>query len=192
MNLTPEMTIEKLQLLATSALPSDEKERILVLWNKSKQVRVALQFPIASFSDSVFTMYLHKYVFWYQLKDAALNQLEAMLATARKRAGREPSLTFDEYIDESRQRHWDYTFVEQIKLKQINKLNEWDGAKSSHGEHAMHRLVYRYWMHVLTEEGIVFEPHPSFISWAAKDNALCMYTSEQLKSWSPAHLRLCH
>ena len=31
MNLTPEMTIEKLQLLATSALPSDEKERILVL-----------------------------------------------------------------------------------------------------------------------------------------------------------------
>ena len=102
MNLIPEMTTEKLQLLATSALPSDEKERILVLWNKSKQVRVALQFPIAPFSDSVFTMYLHKYIFWSQLKDAALNQLEATLATARKRAGREPSLTFDEYIDESR------------------------------------------------------------------------------------------
>ena len=85
---------------------------------------MALQFPIAPFSDSVFTMYLHKYVFWSQLKDATLNQLEATLATARKRAGRELTLTFDEYIDESRQRHWDYAFVEQIKLKQINKLNE--------------------------------------------------------------------
>ena len=109
-------------------------------------------------------MYLHKYVFWYQLKDAALNQLEATLATPRKRAGKEPSLIFDEYIDESRQRHWDYAFVEQIKLKQINKLNEWDGAKSSHRERAMCQLVYRYWMHVLTEESIVFGPHPSFIS----------------------------
>ena len=56
----------------------------------------------------------------------------------------------------------------------------------------MRRLVYKYWMHVLTEESIVFGPHPSFISWAAKANALCMYTSEQLKSWSPAHLKLCH
>ena len=56
----------------------------------------------------------------------------------------------------------------------------------------MRRLVYRYWMHVLTEESVVFEPHPSFVSWAAKDNALYMYTSKQLKSWSPAHLKLCH
>ena len=54
--------------------------------------------------------------------------------------------------------------MEQIKLKQINKLNEWDGAKSSHGERAMRRLVYKYWMHVLTEESIVFGPHPLFIS----------------------------
>ena len=63
MNLLPEMTTEKLQLLATSALPKEEKENVLVLWNKSKQVRLALQFPTASFSDAVFTMYLHKYVF---------------------------------------------------------------------------------------------------------------------------------
>ena len=47
-------------------------------------------------------------------------------------------------------------------------------------------------MHVLTQESIVFRPHPLFISWATKDNALCMYTSEQLKSWSSAHLKLCH
>ena len=113
------------------------------------------------------------------MKVAALNQLEAILATAQKRAGREPSLTFNEYIDKSRQQHWDYAFVEQIKLKQINKLNEWNGAKSSHGKRAMHQLVYRYWMHILTQEGIVYGPHPSFISWAAKGNSHCMYTSEQ-------------
>ena len=64
-NLTPEMTTEKLQLLATSALPKEEKENLLVLWNKSKQVRLALQFPTAPFRYAVFTMYLHKLVFWY-------------------------------------------------------------------------------------------------------------------------------
>ena len=191
-NLTPKMTTEKLQLLATSAFPTEEKESILVLWNKSKQVRVALHFPIAPFSDSVFTMYLHKYVFWSQLKVAALNQLEATLATTQKRDGREPSLTFDEYIDKSRQRHWDYTFVEQIKLKQINKLNEWDGAKSSHEERAMLRLVYRYWMHILTQEGVVYGPHLSFISSAAKGNSHCMYTSKQFTNWSATYLKLCH
>ena len=82
------MTIEKLELLATSALSKEEKESILVLWNRSKQLQVALQFPIAPFSDSFFTMYLHEYVFWYQLKIVALDLFLAMLSTIQKRAGK--------------------------------------------------------------------------------------------------------
>ena len=35
------MTTEKLQLLATSYIPSDKKESILKTWNMSKQVKVA-------------------------------------------------------------------------------------------------------------------------------------------------------
>ena len=124
MNLTPEMTTEKLQLLATSALSKEEKENVLVLWNKSKQVQLALQFLIAPFSDMVFTMYLRKYVFWYQVRVVAVNLYPVLLATVRKRVGKEASLSFEEYIDESRQRHWDYAFNDQIRLKQINKLNE--------------------------------------------------------------------
>ena len=80
MNLTPEMTTEKLQLLTTSALPKEEKENVLVLWNKSRQVRLALQFPTAPFSDAVFTMYLHKYVLWYQVRVAAIDLYPALLA----------------------------------------------------------------------------------------------------------------
>ena len=137
-------------------------------------------------------MNLHKYVFWSQLKVATLNQLEATLATTQKRAGRKLSLTFNEYIDESKQQHWDYAFVEQIKLKQINKLIEWDGAKNSHGEHAMHRLMYRYWMHILIQESVIYGPYPSFISWAMKGNSLCMYSSEQFTNWSTVHLKLSH
>ena len=83
--------------------------------------------------------------------------------------------------------------MKQIKLKQINKLNEWDGAKSSHGECAMRQqFVYRYWMHILTQEGVVYKPHPSFISWTAKGNSHYMYTSEQFTNWSAAYLKLCH
>ena len=43
----------------------------------------------------------------------------ALLATVRKRAGKEASLSFEEYIDEFRQRHWDYALNDQIRLKQI-------------------------------------------------------------------------
>ena len=88
----------------------------------------------------------------------------ALLATIRKRAGKEASLSFEEYIDESRQQHWDYAFNDQIRLKQINKLNEWDKVKNSHGNRAIWRLIYRYWMHILLVDCVVLGPHPSFTS----------------------------
>ena len=72
------MTTEKLQLLATSCIPSDEKESILRTWNMSKQVRVALGFPIGPFSDVLFLSYLHRYVFWYQLKVVVLELFDAI------------------------------------------------------------------------------------------------------------------
>ena len=68
-------------------------------------MRLALQFPTAPFSDAVFTIYLHNYNFWYQVRVAAVDLYPTLLATVRKRAGKEASLSFEEYIDESRQRH---------------------------------------------------------------------------------------
>ena len=143
------MTTKKLQLLVTSCIPSDEKESILRTWNISKQVRVALGFPIEPFSDALFLSYLHRYVFWYQLKVAALELFDAMFRTARKAPGKSASLSFAEYIEESRLCHWDFAFMEQIKCKQINKSIEWGSSKNIHGQGAMRRLLYRYWTHIL-------------------------------------------
>ena len=68
-------------------------------------MQLALQFPTAPFSNAVFTMYLHKYIFWYQVKVAEVNLFPAFLATVQKRARKEPTLSFEEYINKSRQRN---------------------------------------------------------------------------------------
>ena len=102
----------------------------------------------------------------------------ALLGTVQKRARKEATSSFEEYIDESRQRHWDYAFNDQIRLKQIKKLNVWDKAKNSHKNRAVWQLIYRYWMHILLVDYIVLGPHPSFISWTASGSNLCMYTAK--------------
>ena len=82
-NLVPKMNTEKLQLLATSYILGTEKEVILCIWNSSKSTRVANWFLVSPFSDTNFAIYLHEYVFLYQLKTVVLGQLPSLLDEVR-------------------------------------------------------------------------------------------------------------
>ena len=185
------MTTKKLQLLATSCIPSEEKEAILRVWNSLKSIRVAKRFPVAPFPDSSFGTYLHKYVFWYQLKEKALEQLPSLLAEARC-SEKLPSICFSQYIDSSRAQQWEYAFIEQIRNKEINKSQEWESSKNIHGHGAMLRLVYRYWLHVLLKEGVALEESPNFVDWCDLDEDECMFSASQIEAWGFEHLKLCH
>ena len=119
-NLVPKMTIEKLQSLASSCIPALEKENILQIWNESKEIRLVHRFPVGPFNDNVFNLYLQKHVFWYQLKMASIFLLAVLLKVALK-SSIQPSIDFDDYIEDFRSKHWDYAFVDQITAKEINK-----------------------------------------------------------------------
>ena len=185
------MNTEKLQLLATSCIPAHEKELILRIWNSSKSVRVVKRFRVAPFTDSTFLLYLHRFVFWSQLKTAALELLPSLLEEVRCTTSA-PSLSLSQYIDSSRARQWEYAFSEQIKSREINKSMDWESPKNVHGEGAMHRLIYRYWLHVLLKEGMAFEESPNFVDWCDPESNGFMFTTKQEESWTNNHLKLCH
>ena len=145
------MTTEKLQALASSCIPSEEKEAILEIWNESRDIRLVHRFPISPFNDAAFILYLHKYMFWFQLKRAAVSLLAVLLKVARKSSIR-PSIEFEEYVDNYHALHWDYAFVDQIEAKEINKSWEWSNPKNIHGVPACRRLIFIYWIHVLLKE----------------------------------------
>jgi len=57
---SPEMTQEKLWMLATSAMDISMKIKWLEKWNKSLFLHEALKFPKPKFSDIDFLEWLHK------------------------------------------------------------------------------------------------------------------------------------
>ena len=185
------MTTEKLQSLASSCIPASEKENILQIWNESKEIRLVHRFPVGPFTDNVFNLYLHKHVFWYQLKIASVSLLVVLLKVARK-SSIQPSIDFEDYIEDSRSKHWDYAFVDQIAAKEINKSWEWKSKNNIHGVQASRRLIYRYWTHVLLKEQVVRSQSSSFTTWVDTSMKDTMFTEEQIKAWDSAHLRQCH
>jgi hypothetical protein len=134
------MTTEKLQNLAAYSISASEKAKILKLWNSSKAQRMVKMFPIGPFNDTVFNSYLHKHVFWTQLRQAAMDEILPMTAPDIL-TGKQPSVIFPTYIENSRIREWDYAFIDQIERKEIQKSFEW--AKQPHGQRACRRLIYR-------------------------------------------------
>lgn len=143
MNSVPEMTTEKLQNLAASCIPSTEKEAILKIWNSTKSKNKIKKFPVPPFNDNVFNTYLHKYVFWHQLKEYSLEFYNAIMSDYPT-LDDQTSQTFQKYIESNRIRQWDYAFNKPILNKQISKSAEWGTLKQPHGEPAMNRLIYRY------------------------------------------------
>jgi hypothetical protein len=134
------MTKEKLQNLASCAIGAVEKVRILKLWNSFKAQRLVNMFPIGPFNDSVFNSYLHRYVFWAQLRKAAMEEILPMTGPDI-RTGMQPSVYFSSYIENNRIRNWDYAFIDLIDSKVFQKSFYWN--KQIHGTQACRRLIYR-------------------------------------------------
>jgi hypothetical protein len=63
-NEVPEMTLEKLQLLATSTMSTPHKVKVVKWWNLSGSSREALKFPVPPVSEDKFTIFLGKIVWW--------------------------------------------------------------------------------------------------------------------------------
>ena len=63
----PEMTQEKLWMLATSAMDTSMKIKWLERWNNSPTLREALKFPKPKFNDIDFPPWLHKATWWAQI-----------------------------------------------------------------------------------------------------------------------------
>ena len=185
------MTTEKMQALASSCIPSEEKEAILEIWNESRDIRLVHRFPISPFNDAAFILYLHKYVFWFQLKRAAISLLAVLLKVARKSSIR-PSIDFEEYVDDCRALHWDYAFVDQIEAKEINKSWEWSNPKNVHGVLDCWHLIFRYWIHVLLKEQVVKSQSSTFSTWVDTTMKDTMFSEAQIKAWDHSHLRQCH
>ena len=60
----PEMTLEKLQMVATCNMPSTQKMKILKWWNSSASSREARKFPQKPVSENLLLFLLAKCV-WY-------------------------------------------------------------------------------------------------------------------------------
>jgi hypothetical protein len=118
------MTTEKLQNLASCTLSAVEKVKILKLWNNTKAQRMVNMFPIGPFNDSVFNSYLHRYVFWMQIRKAAIEDILPM-TSPEHRIGVQPSIFFPSYIESCRIRNWDYAFTDLIEMKEIQKSFDW-------------------------------------------------------------------
>jgi hypothetical protein len=111
------MTTKKLQNLAAIALSNVEKVKILKLWNSSMAQRQVQRFSIGPFTDSAFNTYLHKYVFWAQMKRAAMDIIWPM--TGPEIRTRTPPSTV--YIETNQIEQWDYAFNEPVEKKEIQK-----------------------------------------------------------------------
>jgi hypothetical protein len=134
------MTTEKLQNLAACAISAVDKVKILKLWNNTKGQRMVNMFPIGPFNDSVFNSYLHRYVFWVQMRKAAMDDILPMTCPELW-TGVQPLVFFPSYIESRRIRNWDYAFTDLIEKKEIQKSFDW--AKQIHVHRASKRLIYR-------------------------------------------------
>ena len=60
----PEMTLEKLQMVATCNMPGAHKAKILKWWNSSTPSREARKFPVKPVSENLLPLFLVKCA-WY-------------------------------------------------------------------------------------------------------------------------------
>ena len=66
-NLEPEMTLDKLQVIANSNTSSQYKVRWLKWWNASKHFRAAKKFPSRPFNINALNAFLHRAVWWSEV-----------------------------------------------------------------------------------------------------------------------------
>ena len=64
----PEMTQEKLWMIATSVMDSETKAQWMRRWNQSASLREAVRFLKPGFPDTMFPEWLHKATWWAQVR----------------------------------------------------------------------------------------------------------------------------
>ena len=65
----PEMTLEKLQMVATCSMPGAQKAKILRWWNSSAPSRKARKFPPKPVSENSLPLFLAKCVWYAGVRD---------------------------------------------------------------------------------------------------------------------------
>ena len=65
----PEMTLEKLQMVATCSMPGVQKTKILKWWNSSAPSREARKFPPKPMSENSLPLFLAKCVWYTGVRD---------------------------------------------------------------------------------------------------------------------------
>ena len=65
----PEMTLEKLQMVATCNMPGTQKTKILRWWNSSAPSREARKFPPKPVSENSLPLFLPKCVWYAGVRD---------------------------------------------------------------------------------------------------------------------------
>ena len=65
----PEMTLEKLQMVATCSMPGAQKTKILKWWNSSTPSREARKFPPKPVSENSLPLFLAKCVWYAGVRD---------------------------------------------------------------------------------------------------------------------------
>lgn len=63
----PQMTLEKLQMIATTPVEPKFKARWLKWWNSSEMARESLRFPLGDVKDKELDAWLIKASFWAQV-----------------------------------------------------------------------------------------------------------------------------
>ena len=66
----PEMTLEKLQMVATCNMPNMQKMKILKWWNSSAPSREARKFPQKPISENLLPLFLAKCVWYAGVREA--------------------------------------------------------------------------------------------------------------------------
>ena len=65
----PEMTLEKLQMVATCSMPGAQKTKILRWWNSSAPSREARKFPPKPVSENSLPLFFAKCVWYAGVRD---------------------------------------------------------------------------------------------------------------------------
>ena len=71
----PEMTLEKLQMVATCNMPSAQKTKILKWWNSSTPSREARKFPQKPVSENLLPLFLRLVHVWYTFGKGTISSL---------------------------------------------------------------------------------------------------------------------
>ena len=104
------MTLEKLQLIATAAVPPKYKTRWLKWWNIKSSIRKDLAFP-ETLTDLVLSKWLNKAAFWAGLEEMAQAQLPDYYDLAGRIDTSVSFQSFEDYVDTWRIVLWEKGFA---------------------------------------------------------------------------------